>query len=661
MTKANSTLEILLPLALRHGYDYLPPPDILMPIRGQIVEVPLGRRREWGVVWGQGQGDVDPAKLKTIHAIADLPVLPVPLCQFIDWVADYTLAPRGMVLKMVFGTKAHLRTKKARKVFSAPRLKPDHITPTLNSAQQKATDALLALQRQQKFTVSLLDGVTGSGKTEVYMEAIAETLRRGEQALVLFPEIAMTTALVERFTARFGAKPILWHSDIGAAERYAAWHQILSGEASLIIGARSALFLPMPKLGLIVVDEEHEASYKQDESVTYHARDMAIVRAHLQKCQIILASATPSLETMINCQNGKYNHLQLPFRFGTATLPEIKLLDLRDKKMRATEFLSPELRANLIKTHAVGQQAMLFLNRRGYAPLTLCRHCGHRMRCQSCNSWLTLHQSKNKFLCHHCGYHEPAVTTCPACKQEGYMAASGPGVERLCEEVQSFMPAARLAMMTSDSMASPKAAKDLLEKMTAGDIDILIGTQMMAKGFHFPNLAFVGVVDADFALGGGDPRAAERMFQLLQQVSGRAGRAHIEGSVAIQTCQPQHKVMQALAKGDRDMFYAAELEERKQYRLPPFARLAALILSGADEVAVEKAARKIIAKAPKIEGLEILGPAPAPLSFRRGLHRWRILVISEKPLSSILQNWLSACPRPRQIDLHIDIDPYSFY
>jgi primosomal protein N' (replication factor Y) len=614
-----------------------------------------------GVVWGTGKGDVPEGKLKAISHALPLPLIPDVSRSFVDWVAQYTLTPAGAVLKMMFGSGKLIEAKK-KDAFVCPIFNPDFHQPELSEDQKTAADMLSEKVRVQKYAATLLDGVTGSGKTEVFCEAIAESLRMGKQALVLLPEIAMTAALIDRFTARFGARPIEWHSGLGDRQRRLHWQAIARGEAKFILGARSALFLPYPALGLIVVDEEHEAAYKQEEGVIYHGRDMAVARAHIGNIPIILSSATPSLETLFNVRQGKYGHAVLRERFGKAKMPAIELVDMRKYKMSAQEFISPPLFEGLQQIIASGQQAMLFLNRRGYAPLTLCRGCGHRLQCPQCTSWLTEHKKSGRLHCHHCNYAMLLPKHCPSCDAEGKFAACGPGVERIAEEVKKRLPEARFAVMASDTLDNAQAAQALVDQMARQELDLLIGTQIMAKGYHFPRLTLVGVVDGDLGLAGGDPRAAERTFQLLQQMAGRSGRGQDAGRVLLQTTAPEHPVMKAIIKGDRDAFMDAELQEREAYRLPPYWRLASLTVSGEDMGQVMRMAQELANSAPKNDQLRILGPAPAPYAMLRGKHRHRLMIQAPRSvnLSSVLRHWLGTVKMPRHMRLLIDIDPYSF-
>jgi primosomal protein N' (replication factor Y) len=721
---AAARCRVLLPLPLSGAYDYAADPALgLAP--GDFVTVPLGRREVAGVVWDAAAepAALDEARLRPVVARLDVPALPEVSRRFVDWVADYVMAPPGAVLRMAMSVPAALvpprpvaawrRVAGARPAApltaarqrvlavledgpprAAPELareagvgsgvlrglqglgliepvtlppppygRPDPAAPgpQLSSAQAAAAQSL-AGRVGAGFSATLLDGVTGSGKTEVYFEAVAAALAAGRQALVLLPEIALSAQWLDRFAQRFGVRPAAWHSDLTQAERRAAWRAIAAGEARVVVGARSALFLPYPELGLLVVDEEHESAYKQEDGVIYQARDMAVVRARLGAVPVLLVSATPSLETLANVRRGRYGRVDLPDRHAGAALPRVAAIDLRDDRPPRQSWLSPSLRAAVAETLAAGEQALLFLNRRGYAPLTLCRRCGHRMQCPRCTAWLVEHRFSGRLQCHHCGFGLPLPSHCPECHAEGTLAACGPGVERLAEEAAALFPEARLALMTSDTITGPLAAAALVERVQRREIDLLIGTQIVAKGHHFPSLTLVGVVDADLGLNGGDLRAAERTFQLLQQVGGRAGRAERPGRVLLQTYAPEQPVMRALVRGDRDGFLAAEAQARREEGLPPYGRLAALILAAGSAEAVDAAARQLARVAPAGEGIAILGPAPAPLAVLRGQHRRRFLLKCRRDIrpQPLIRAWLAQVKLPGTLRLQIDIDPYSF-
>ncbi len=730
------TLPVLLPVPLNQAYDYIAPADLsLAP--GAVVHVPLGGRQAIGVVWDREPGGrpVAASKLKPILARFDVPPMGDDQRRFIDWVANYTMAPRGAVLRMALSVPAALEPPRPqigyRLVEAAependapgPRLtparqrvlaevtdapprplaelsraaavspsvikglckaglleeveigapppfeRPDHARagPALSPEQAAAAAELRIRVAAGAYTSILLDGVTGSGKTEVYFEAIAQALERGRQALVLLPEIVLSAQWLERFVARFGVEPALWHSDLTAGQRRATWRATALGQARVVVGARSALFLPLRELGVIVVDEEHDPAFKQEDGVIYHARDIAVVRAHLLGIPIVLVSATPSLETVINVETGRYAKVHLPDRHGGAVMPSVELVDLRRDRPPRVEglgqgWLSEQVRGAVRETLAAGEQVMLFLNRRGYAPLTLCRTCGHRLQCPNCTAWLVEHRLAGKLQCHHCGHVASLPEQCPSCTAEGTLAACGPGVERLAEEVSVLFPGARSAVMASDTISGPNAAARFVHAVQAREIDLLIGTQIVAKGHHFPHLTLVGVVDADLGLYGGDLRAAERTFQLLHQVAGRAGRAERPGRVLLQTAEPDHPVMQALAEGARDRFLEVEAEARARHGLPPFGRMAALILSCPDPAPLDQACRALAAAAPRAEGVVILGPAPAPLSILRGRHRRRFLLKTRRdiPPQGVIKMWLEGLKIPPKVRLQIDINPYSF-
>jgi primosomal protein N' (replication factor Y) (superfamily II helicase) len=716
---ANQSLAVLLPLPLAGCYDYRG--EDAMP--GDFVVVPLGKREQIGVVWGPGTGEIAEARLKTVIAKLDLPPLPEVCRRFIDRVAAYTLAPPGAVLRMAMSVSAALdppRPLAAWRLASEPpddaRLTParrrvlavladgparptaelareagvgtgvvksmaeagllDAVAlapppafglpdgaragPDLSPDQRAAAEALIA--RAGEGGVTVLDGVTGSGKTEVYFEAVASALRAGRQALVLLPEIALTGQWLERFEQRFGARPAEWHSDLTGVERRTAWRAIANGQARVVVGARSALFLPYPDLGLIVVDEEQEAAYKQEDGVAYQARDMAVLRGYLARIPVLLVSATPSLETLQNVASGRYASLHLPDRHAGAALPKVAAIDLRRDRPARQRWLSPGLVRALEQTLAGGEQALLFLNRRGYAPLTLCRTCGHRLNCPNCTAWLVEHRLTGRLQCHHCGYQARLPETCSQCASAGSFAACGPGVERLAEEAAALFPAARMATLTSDTLGGPRAVSAMIDRIARHEVDLLIGTQIVAKGHHFPMLTLVGVVDADLGLSGGDLRAAERTYQLLHQVAGRAGRAERPGQVLLQTFDPDHPVMRALVAGDRDGLIAHEMAERKALAMPPFGRLAALILSSHDQERLDQTARALARVAPSGPGIAVLGPAPAPLALLRGRHRRRFLLKCRRDIAPqpLIRDWLAKVKLPGPVRLQIDVDPYSF-
>jgi primosomal protein N' (replication factor Y) len=563
-----------------------------------------------------------------------------------------TMAERGW-LTAIEGAKAP--------AFALP--DPAHLgAAILSGQQQEAASALAQSVTARVFSVTLLDGVTGSGKTETYLEAVAEAIRLGRQSLILLPEIALSAQWLERFARRFGVPPAVWHSDLSPATRRRTWRAVADGQALVVVGARSALFLPFADLGLIIVDEEHESAFKQEEGVIYHARDMAVVRARIEAVPIALVSATPSLETLANVEAGRYRRLSLESRHGGASLPEVVAIDLRATPPERGRFLAPPLIQAITDTLERGEQAMLFLNRRGYAPLTLCRHCGHRFACPHCTAWLVEHRQRRILQCHHCGYSEVMPETCPACDATDSLTPVGPGVERVTEEIALLFPDARRLVMASDTIGGPEGAARAAQQITDRAIDLIIGTQIVAKGWHFPHLTLVGVVDADLGLAGGDLRAGERTLQLLHQVAGRAGRAEAPGRVLLQSYAPEHPVIQALISGNTAAFMEAEAEGRRPGHWPPFGRLAALIVSGEDMVETDRVSNELGRCAPHAAGVEVLGPAPAPLAMLRGRHRRRLLLRTRKDIAvqPILKKWLSEVVISRNVRVDVDVDPVSF-
>jgi primosomal protein N' (replication factor Y) len=713
----------MLPYPFPGPFDYRVPPE-LEPQPGDVVLVPLNRREEVGVVWDAPADErVPDRKLKLIIGVLDTPPMRLPLRQFIDWVAAYTLAPPGEVMAMALrvvtaGTGqpatgwrraaplpesritparqkvldvlaeaeprstsalarlANVSSSVVRGMADAgllvPALLPNeppfaipnpaHAGQILSGDQKVAAAALRQAVAGREFSVTLLDGVTGSGKTEVYLEAVAECLHQRRQALVLLPEIALSTQWLERFERRFGVAPAIWHSDLASRVRRITWRAVAEGAAPVVVGARSALFLPFPDLGLIVVDEEHETAFKQEEGVVYHARDMAVVRARFCAAPTVLVSATPSLETVANVEAGRYARITLPHRHGGAVLPAVAAIDMRATPPERGRFLAAPLVEAIRDTMARGEQAMLFLNRRGYAPLTLCRHCGHRMQCPNCTAWLVEHRVRRALQCHHCGHMVPIPDECPACGAMHSLTPVGPGVERITEEAAELFPDARRLVMASDTMTGPNAAAEASRAIAAREVDLIIGTQIVAKGWHFPHLTLVGVVDADLGLAGGDLRAAERTVQLLHQVAGRAGRAEAPGRVLLQTFSPEHPVMQALVEGDLAAFMAREAAQRRPGHWPPYGRLAALIVSADDAPAADALARDLGRAAPSGVGIEVLGPAPAPLSILRGRHRRRLLLKTRRDVAvqPILREWLAKVPVARGARVEVDVDPVSF-
>ncbi len=718
-------VEVLTPVAVAGAYTYRVPGGMRLQV-GSIVRVPLGSREVVGAVWGIAEDDASRRhKLKPVlRHYENAPPLSAELMRFVDWVANWTLAAPGMVLRMalsvedalepeepVFGvrlaakepparmTPARLkvlealgdglaRTKTAlaqevgvsvsvvdgllklgaleasplsgKEAGGAP--KADYAPPTLTPAQNRAAEVLRAAVGAG-FSVTLLDGVTGSGKTEVYFEAVAEALRQDRQALILLPEIALTGQFLSRFERRFGVRPVEWHSQISPKRRTRAWREVASGEAKIVIGARSGLFLPFRDLGLLVVDEEHDGAYKQDDRVPYNARDMGVVRGHISAFPVVLASATPSIESRVNVESGRYQRVELPERASGAEMPQITPIDMRRDSPERGRWLSSTLVKALTGALEDKAQSLLFLNRRGYAPLTLCRTCGHRFQCPDCSAWLVEHRSRKRLICHHCGHSERVPDVCPSCDKPDTLVACGPGVERVAEEVSDLFPEAKVLVLSSDLPGGQERVSREMRAIEQGEVDIVVGTQLVAKGHNFPLMRLVGVVDADLGLANGDPRAAERTFQLLAQVTGRAGRITGKGRGFLQTYAPEHPVIQALLTGDQDAFYAQEIEARRGAGLPPFGRMAALVISGPQHGPTERFARELARCAPKEADVRILGPAEAALALVRGRHRFRLLTLTSRKtdLQGYLRHWLASGPQPKGgIRLQVDVDPQNF-
>jgi primosomal protein N' (replication factor Y) len=754
--------DVLMPLALDTAYSYAVPSHLDLR-EGDVVCVPLGTRETTGVVWSLREGAA--SNLKSVAGKIDAPPMSDALRRLVDWMAWYTLAPKGAVLALALklpeegraevarvgvrlagqgpkrmtpargrvmaaaqGGLVHLKSELARAasvsagvidglvdegtletvalppepVAEAP--DPDHARAALSAPQRAAAEVLRAavasmanplpegerssarsapgegvapspdkahpphptlspLGRGFNTPVILLEGVTGSGKTEVYFEAVAEAVRHGRQALILMPEIALTGQFLDRFARRFGVKPAAWHSGVSGRRRERLFAGIAEGGVKVVAGARSALFLPYANLGIIVVDEEHEAAYKQEDGVHYHARDMAVVRGRLEKCPVVLASATPSIETRVNAERRRYAKLDLPERFGGKQLPNIRAVDLKREAMQPGRWLSPTLTFAMEDAIARGEQTLLFLNRRGYAPLTLCRACAHRYECRNCSAWLVEHRFRRALVCHHCGHVERRPEACVACGSLESLVSCGPGVERIAEEVATLFPDKRSIVLSSDFPGGTERLRQELSAIAAGEFDIVIGTQLVAKGHNFPNMTLVGVLDADIGLTSGDPRASERTFQLLQQVAGRAGRGIGTGRALVQTYQPEHPVIAALVSGEAERFYREETAARQAAGLPPFGRLAALVVSAAERDKAEEHARSLARVADVPDSVMVLGPAEAPLALIRGRYRYRLLVKTtrEVDLQAYLRAWLGRAPKARgSVRVEIDVDPQSF-
>ncbi|MFT5868352.1 MAG: primosomal protein N' (replication factor Y) [Paracoccaceae bacterium] len=695
---------------------------------GAFVEVPLGPRKVIGVIWGPGRGDWDLAKVRAVNRVLDVAPMRSEMRKFLEKAGAYTLTPMPAMLRLATRAPGLSDPPSMRKVYRLGTSMPDRMTdartrvlavleeygglsftlkevaemagvtpsvikglvsqgavdevdtprdtpflpldpdlPSKKLTEDQTLSAKILRQaiQSQTYGTTLLKGVTGSGKTEVYLEAVAACLTAGRQALVLLPEIALTAEFLTRVQVRFGAKPAEWHSGVTMTERRRCWRMLGEGGAQLVVGARSALFLPFRDLGLIVVDEEHDTSYKQEDGVLYNARDMAVLRASLNSAQVVLASATPSLESWANVEAGKYARLDLTARFGAAKMPDMRAIDMRVEDLPGSSWVSPTLQRAVSARLEAGEQSMLFLNRRGYAPVTICRACGHQIGCDNCDARMVEHRFQKRLMCHQCGETKPMPLACPSCAVEGKMAAVGPGVERLAEEAALLFPNAKMAVLSSDLFGSARALKALIEEIANGDTDLIIGTQLVAKGHNFPNLTLVGVIDADLGLQGSDLRAAERTFQLMRQVAGRAGRADKPGTALLQTFQPEHPVIRAILSGDEDGFWTAEADERRHAGMPPYGRMAGIIISSPDAAtAFDLGTALARADGPlRAMGAQVFGPAPAPIARIRGRHRVRLLIKAPKgvALQSGLAKWLALIKQPANTRVSVDIDPQSFY
>ena len=717
-------ISVMVPYKIDEPFQYFALQELdLAP--GDFVSIPLGRKIIIGVVWEKSpKKTVEVIKLKNVKEKLDMPPLPRNLLSLIDWVSFYTLSPLGSVLKLAMPPKNFSRNYITKKILfsvgSIPKrlttsrlkvlnyleahspsdiddvikftnvsrniikvlIKQGHITEKIIKHEEKdieekfneiktklTTEQLLVSKKiiskinKNSFSVTLLDGVTGSGKTEVYFEAIFEVIKKGKQVLIMLPEISLTEQWLEKFYKRFGFKPVIWHSNVSKKDRVSAWDKISKGKAKVVIGARSSLFLPFKYLKLIIIDEEHDSSYKQQESVIYNARDMAIVRSKILEIAIILVSATPSLETLYNVKKEKYGLLSLKERYGQASLPSISIIDLNKEKLAPKRWISNSLAKEIEKCLDNREQVLLFLNRRGYAPLTICRKCGYRLECSHCSSWLVMHKSLDKMLCHHCGFSIKLPDECQKCGSKNSLVLIGPGIERISEEVSTIYPGAKQEVLSSDLLVNQNETSKSFERIKKGEVDIIIGTQVISKGHHFPYLTLVGIIDGDIGLVGGDIRANEKTFQLLYQVSGRAGRENKEGSAFIQTYYPNYPVMQSMKKGLRDQFLDYELENRESNLMPPFGKLASIIISSIDETEAKLLAQRLSNIAPVEKNIKIFGPVPAPIKFLRGRYRFRLLVKASRnaKLQQYIRNWISSVKCSKNAKIHIDIDPYTFF
>jgi len=623
---------------------------------GQIVIVPFGKAREVGIVMESSvnKPDYNIKKIETVIKRIKFSELNI---KFLKWVSDYTLAPIGSVLKLFTINKDIISYQRDDKSLSEPSFK----STILNEEQDKAKEDIIKIQEHSLKPI-VLEGVTGSGKTEVYFDLIEREINQQKQILIMVPEISLTPQLEKRFKERFGIDIDIWHSKITPKRRKEIWHKCYEGESVVVIGARSSLFLPFTNLGLTVIDEEHDSSYKQEDNIRYQARDLAVVKANFEKNKLILASATPSLETINNIYNKKYHHVFLSKQYSGLPLPKISLVDLSKNKLEKNQWISALLKTQIDNCLTNKEQALIFLNRRGYSPLSLCVECGYRHQCTQCSSWLVMHQQKKRLLCHQCGSIEEMSYNCPKCLAKDSIKFIGPGVERIAEELSLAFPDKVVNVMSSDLINSPKKIKELIAKFSNKEIDIIVATQIMAKGYDFPNLSLVGVIDADAGLFGGDMRAIEKTYNMLQQVSGRAGRSQQPGKVIIQTYYPEQPIIQSLQQRDRSSFINQALMEREQFKIPPFGFMTSIIISGSSKANVEKISQQLVYFRKYSDEISVLGPVEAPINLLKGQFRYRILLKgkSRKNLNIFTKKMVKSVNIPSVVRVIIDVDPYSF-
>ncbi|HJD60330.1 MAG TPA: primosomal protein N' [Rickettsia endosymbiont of Omalisus fontisbellaquei] len=644
--------KILLPAAKLFPLDYLVPEDLELNI-GDLVVVPFRNKELTGIIW-EFTTVPKAKKLKTVKEKVPLNLsLTSEVLELIKWMSGYYMSELGSIAKLVLPIDIAEKPIKVKE----QKINNNFVLPDLSEEQKQA---VIVLNESNKPVI--IKGVTGSGKTEIYFHLIADYLAKGKQVLVMLPEIALSTQIINRFIERFGFEPIVWNSSVTKAQKKMILRGILSDKVKVVIGARSSLFLPFKNLGLVVIDEEHDDSYKQDDGILYNARDTAIVRSKFDKAQIVLCSATPSIETMYNVEIGKYQLITLVNRYKNVDLPNIEMIDMTKEKLSKNSYLSKILIEAIKSNLDNKRQTLLFLNRRGYAPLMLCKACGHRFTCKFCSSWMVVHKATKKLECHHCGYQSKIFNSCPECLEDEALTICGPGIERIEEEVKALFPESKIAVISKDHAKNPEKIAQLLHQMENLEIDILIGTQIITKGYHFPNLTLVGVIDADLGSNNADLRASERTFQLLHQVGGRAGRGDSKGVVYLQSYYPDNIIFSYVKTGDEENFFANELEIRKSADMPPFSKMASVILSGSSESKILEIARDMVRIAPKAN-VKILGPASSLMSKLAGKYRYRILIIADKKfnLQKYLKFWLSLIKIPSFCQIKIDIDPKSFY
>ena len=647
-------VPVLLPRIFDHPHTYLSKKYGKLKA-GSIVSVPFGKEEEIGVVWDKEENTNKNFKLKNIKEKKDVS-LSHNLVKFINWFSLYNLAPKGMVLKMCLGDESFFSKKKETFNYII-KTKNNFI---LNEEQKKCLQEINNLGT--KFSTTLLQGITGSGKTIVYFEKIKENILKGRQSLVLLPEIFLTNQFNNRFEDYFGFKPAIWHSKITKKNKRIIWKNIINGEIKLVVGARSSLFLPFKNLGLIVVDEEHDSSYKQDEGIRYNARDMAISRASIENIPILLSTSIPSLETFNNVKNKKYNLTKLKKRYKNFSLPQAEVIDLKLDRKKKNIWIDPKTIMLVKKYLEKKDQVLFFLNRRGYAPFMICKACGSKLDCPNCSIFLTFHKHINKAMCHHCGYksnvNSKCIKTDHSCDYQMY----GPGVEKIYAELKQIFPEKKIKILSSDFLNKQKETKNVLTDIENNKIDILVGTQLISKGFNFPNLNCIVVVDADFSGMGFDLRSTEKNIQLYNQLSGRAGRFSKDSLVIYQTFNPSDETLKNILENDPTKFLEDEIILRREKNLPPFTRLIALIISSKNEKEGIFEAQKIKKNLSALKYLEIMGPVSSPIFKIKNNYRTRLLIRSQNNLfvQKHIAKILKKINLSKKIKLIVDVDPLNF-
>jgi len=621
---------------------------------GDVVKVKFRNKDYLGVVVGTEQSNVSEQKLKPISEVFDLLKFSPEKINFMKFAAHYNISSFGTVLKLSMPSELEsIKTCDAVKTEYKP------LSIDLNDEQKNAADFIKSKIHESAYSVTLIDGITGSGKTEVYATAISEILEKTNgQVLVLLPEIMLTNQFLVRLEKLFGVEPIVWHSGVSKALKKRYLQGIISGNSRLILSARSGLFLPFKNLKMIVLDEEHDVSYKQEDGVVYNARDMAVACGYYLGIPVILSSATPSIETLHNVALGKYSHVKLHSRYSRAQLPHLTVVDMGKEQLGNGRWISKKLQNKVQEYLNADRQVMLFLNRRGYAPLTLCKSCGHKEVCSQCSAFLVAHKKRHKLVCHYCGYAKNIPEDCPECHEKDTMIFCGPGVERILDEVKILWPDIASIVVSKDSIEGERG-KEMIDDILSRKAQIIIGTQVLSKGHHFPALDLVGIIDADIGLFGADLRSAERTYQLLTQVSGRAGRESV-GEVVLQTYYPENPIIKSLVSGDRDGFYDLELGTRKQMMMPPFSKLVGIVVSGCNEIKLNQFLDSMSQKVKYSKDFIVLGPVPAPISYLQGRYRYRFLVkgIESRP-QQYVSRWLDSLQVPRSIRIKVDVDPYG--